>query len=126
MYNSLLFNNKNRLFKSLFSVFFLLFFISNCAQDVDYNVRNRNNYQAPQYMRQQPVAQPPIYQQNPYQNYQPYYYGAPNSRQYYNPYDFAQPYGRNPYSDYDQYYVLPNGYRDNDYQNNRQPDSSKQ
>lgn len=47
---------------------------------------------------------------------QPYYRGRPNSRQYYNPYDFQQPYGSNPYSDHDQYYVPPNQYYNNEYQ----------
>ena len=54
------------------------------------------------------------YRRPPYN--QPYYRGRPNSRQYYNPYDFQQPYGSNPYSDYDQYYVPPNQYYNNEYQ----------
>lgn len=52
----------------------------------------------------------------PSQFNQPYYRGRPNSRQYYNPYDFQQPYGSNPYSDYDQYYIPPNQYYNNEYQ----------
>lgn len=81
-------------------------FIANCSTRSDGDYRDRNTYKSSPYPAPAPVRQPTNYQ-NPYGQYQPYYYGTPNSSSYYNPYDFQQPYGRNPYSDYDQYYVPP-------------------